>query len=185
MNIVHPASAAGRLSAGRVAPRGRRRCRRLARGRAPAGDEPREAARYDGESRASTMAERRQTRQIKVGKVPVGGGAPVSVQSMTTTKTADVEGDARRRSTRSPPPAPTSCAAPATSTRRPRASPASSPARRCRSSPTSTSTRDGARRPRGRGARAAAQPGQPPQARGDQARRLGGARTAASRSASA
>jgi (E)-4-hydroxy-3-methylbut-2-enyl-diphosphate synthase len=27
-----------------------------------------------------------------VGKVPVGGGAPVTVQSMTTTKTADVEG---------------------------------------------------------------------------------------------
>ena len=36
--------------------------------------------------------ERRQTRQITVGKVPVGGGAPVTVQSMTTTKTADVEG---------------------------------------------------------------------------------------------
>ncbi len=27
-----------------------------------------------------------------VGKVPVGGGAPITVQSMTTTKTADVEG---------------------------------------------------------------------------------------------
>ena len=38
------------------------------------------------------MYERRQTRQIHVGKVPVGGGAPISVQSMTTTKTADVEG---------------------------------------------------------------------------------------------
>jgi (E)-4-hydroxy-3-methylbut-2-enyl-diphosphate synthase len=38
------------------------------------------------------MAERRQTRQIHVGKVPVGGGAPVSVQSMTVTKTADAEG---------------------------------------------------------------------------------------------
>ncbi len=35
---------------------------------------------------------RRTTRQIHVGKVPVGGGAPVSVQSMTITKTADVEG---------------------------------------------------------------------------------------------
>jgi len=35
---------------------------------------------------------RRQTRQIMVGQVPVGGGAPISVQSMTTTKTADVEG---------------------------------------------------------------------------------------------
>ncbi|HEY8093575.1 MAG TPA: flavodoxin-dependent (E)-4-hydroxy-3-methylbut-2-enyl-diphosphate synthase [Acidimicrobiales bacterium] len=36
--------------------------------------------------------ERRQTRQIMVGPVPVGGGAPISVQSMTITKTADVEG---------------------------------------------------------------------------------------------
>jgi (E)-4-hydroxy-3-methylbut-2-enyl-diphosphate synthase len=35
---------------------------------------------------------RRTTRQIFVGKVPVGGGSPVTVQSMTTTKTADVEG---------------------------------------------------------------------------------------------
>jgi (E)-4-hydroxy-3-methylbut-2-enyl-diphosphate synthase len=35
---------------------------------------------------------RRATRQIMVGKVPVGGGAPVTVQSMTITKTADVEG---------------------------------------------------------------------------------------------
>ena len=37
-------------------------------------------------------AERRLTRQIMVGKVPVGGDAPISVQSMTITKTADVEG---------------------------------------------------------------------------------------------
>jgi (E)-4-hydroxy-3-methylbut-2-enyl-diphosphate synthase len=36
--------------------------------------------------------ERRVTKQIHVGKVPVGGLAPVSVQSMTITKTADVEG---------------------------------------------------------------------------------------------
>ena len=38
------------------------------------------------------MFERRVTRKISVGGVPVGGGAPVTVQSMTTTKTADVEG---------------------------------------------------------------------------------------------
>ena len=38
------------------------------------------------------MVHRGQTRQIHVGRVPVGGGAPVSVQSMTTTKTADVDG---------------------------------------------------------------------------------------------
>jgi hypothetical protein len=30
------------------------------------------------------MYERRQTKQITVGKVPVGGGAPITVQSMTT-----------------------------------------------------------------------------------------------------
>ncbi len=35
---------------------------------------------------------RRETRQVMVGTVAVGGGAPISVQSMTTTKTADVEG---------------------------------------------------------------------------------------------
>lgn len=35
---------------------------------------------------------RRATRQVMVGSVPVGGGAPVTVQSMTITKTADVEG---------------------------------------------------------------------------------------------
>src|ERR671912_480838 len=38
-----------------------------------------------------TLADRRRTRQIKVGKVLVGGDAPVSVQSMTTTLTADVD----------------------------------------------------------------------------------------------
>ncbi|MFZ6004935.1 MAG: flavodoxin-dependent (E)-4-hydroxy-3-methylbut-2-enyl-diphosphate synthase [Actinomycetota bacterium] len=35
---------------------------------------------------------RRATRQVMVGAVPVGGGAPITVQSMTITKTADVEG---------------------------------------------------------------------------------------------
>jgi (E)-4-hydroxy-3-methylbut-2-enyl-diphosphate synthase len=35
---------------------------------------------------------RRPTRQIHLGSVPVGGGAPITVQSMTTTKTADVDG---------------------------------------------------------------------------------------------
>ncbi len=39
-----------------------------------------------------TLAPRRKTRQIKVGKVLVGGDAPVSVQSMTTTKTTDING---------------------------------------------------------------------------------------------
>ena len=34
---------------------------------------------------------RRKSRQIMVGNVPVGGDAPISVQSMTNTKTTDVE----------------------------------------------------------------------------------------------
>lgn len=36
------------------------------------------------------LAERRKSRKIKVGSVEVGGDAPISVQSMTTTLTADV-----------------------------------------------------------------------------------------------
>jgi (E)-4-hydroxy-3-methylbut-2-enyl-diphosphate synthase len=40
--------------------------------------------------------ERRKTRQINVGPVAVGGDAPISVQSMTITKTADVEGTLRQ-----------------------------------------------------------------------------------------
>src|SRR5438477_4284737 len=36
--------------------------------------------------------QRRKTRQVHVGDVAVGGDAPVSIQSMTTTKTADVDG---------------------------------------------------------------------------------------------
>lgn len=35
------------------------------------------------------MFQRRKSRKIHVGKVPVGGDAPVSIQSMTTTPTAD------------------------------------------------------------------------------------------------
>ncbi|MFF4183729.1 flavodoxin-dependent (E)-4-hydroxy-3-methylbut-2-enyl-diphosphate synthase [Streptomyces sp. NPDC001691] len=35
---------------------------------------------------------RRPTRQVRVGEVLVGGGAPISVQTMTTTNTADVNG---------------------------------------------------------------------------------------------
>ncbi|MFE0182924.1 flavodoxin-dependent (E)-4-hydroxy-3-methylbut-2-enyl-diphosphate synthase [Streptomyces olivaceus] len=36
------------------------------------------------------IAERRLSRRIQVGPVAVGGGAPVSVQSMTTTRTSDI-----------------------------------------------------------------------------------------------
>jgi (E)-4-hydroxy-3-methylbut-2-enyl-diphosphate synthase len=38
----------------------------------------------------TTLARRRASRQIDVGGVLVGGDAPISVQSMTTTRTADV-----------------------------------------------------------------------------------------------
>src|SRR5207248_1500092 len=41
-------------------------------------------------------AARRQTIAVAVGKVTVGGGAPIVVQSMTNTDTADVEATARQ-----------------------------------------------------------------------------------------
>ncbi|MEV6547336.1 flavodoxin-dependent (E)-4-hydroxy-3-methylbut-2-enyl-diphosphate synthase, partial [Streptomyces sp. NPDC051597] len=39
---------------------------------------------------ARLLAKRRPSRRIQVGSVAVGGDAPVSVQSMTTTRTSDV-----------------------------------------------------------------------------------------------
>lgn len=39
----------------------------------------------------SQLAERRVSRKVRVGDVEVGGDAPVRVQSMTTTKTADID----------------------------------------------------------------------------------------------
>ncbi len=42
------------------------------------------------EAPAPVLAPRRKSRQIKVGSVLVGGDAPVSVQSMTTTPTTDI-----------------------------------------------------------------------------------------------
>ncbi|MEU7239957.1 4-hydroxy-3-methylbut-2-en-1-yl diphosphate synthase, partial [Streptomyces sparsogenes] len=39
---------------------------------------------------ARPLAARRLSRRLQVGSVAVGGDAPVSVQSMTTTVTADV-----------------------------------------------------------------------------------------------
>ena len=41
-----------------------------------------------------TLSPRRKSRQIKVGKVLVGGGAPVSVQSMCTTPTTNINAGA-------------------------------------------------------------------------------------------
>jgi (E)-4-hydroxy-3-methylbut-2-enyl-diphosphate synthase len=37
------------------------------------------------------MINRRKTKQVRVGNIRIGGGAPISVQSMTTTKTEDAE----------------------------------------------------------------------------------------------
>lgn len=37
------------------------------------------------------LSNRRKTRQIMVGNIPVGGDAPISVQSMTNTETCDVD----------------------------------------------------------------------------------------------
>jgi len=37
------------------------------------------------------MINRRKTRQIQLGNVTVGGGAPITVQSMTKTDTRDVQ----------------------------------------------------------------------------------------------
>lgn len=42
-------------------------------------------------NRVNSPIKRRPTRQIHVGKVAVGGDAPVSVQTMTNTRTEDVE----------------------------------------------------------------------------------------------
>ncbi|MER5503600.1 flavodoxin-dependent (E)-4-hydroxy-3-methylbut-2-enyl-diphosphate synthase, partial [Streptomyces sp. NPDC002466] len=39
---------------------------------------------------ARPLAVRRPSRRIRVGSVAVGGDAPVSVQSMTTTRTSDI-----------------------------------------------------------------------------------------------
>src|SRR6266542_2561853 len=43
-----------------------------------------------GQGEGATLGARRRTRSIRVGNVPIGGGAPIAVQSMTTTPTADV-----------------------------------------------------------------------------------------------
>jgi (E)-4-hydroxy-3-methylbut-2-enyl-diphosphate synthase len=41
--------------------------------------------------RTESLIKRRKSRQIMVGNVPVGGDAPIAVQSMTNTETTDVE----------------------------------------------------------------------------------------------
>jgi len=39
---------------------------------------------------------RKQTRAVKVRDIQIGGGAPVSIQSMTKTDTTDVDGTVRQ-----------------------------------------------------------------------------------------
>ena len=43
------------------------------------------------------IIQRRVSRQVRIGSVLVGGDAPVMVQSMTNTDTADVEANTTRR----------------------------------------------------------------------------------------
>ena len=42
------------------------------------------------------MIERKKTKQVMVGNVPIGGGAPVVIQSMTNTDTADMPATLRQ-----------------------------------------------------------------------------------------
>src|SRR5207302_8892410 len=57
-------------------------------------------ASHQGRSRPTDSAmsalRRRMSRQVAVGKVVIGGGAPIVVQSMTNTDTADAAATARQ-----------------------------------------------------------------------------------------
>ncbi len=64
--------------------------------------------------------ERRKSRQIMVGNVPVGGDAPIAVQTMTNTDHLGRGGDRRPGAGGRPRPAPTSSASRARTRRRPR-----------------------------------------------------------------
>ena len=43
-----------------------------------------------------SRASRRSTQAVKVGSITVGGGAPIAVQSMTNTDTADIDATVRQ-----------------------------------------------------------------------------------------
>jgi (E)-4-hydroxy-3-methylbut-2-enyl-diphosphate synthase len=43
-----------------------------------------------GQGQGAALGARRKTRRLQVGSVPIGGDAPIAVQSMTTTQTTDV-----------------------------------------------------------------------------------------------
>src|SRR5712664_2270787 len=49
-----------------------------------------------GSDAAATLHPRRKTHGVNVGQVRVGGGAPIVVQSMTNTDTADAAGTAQQ-----------------------------------------------------------------------------------------
>ena len=49
-----------------------------------------------GSDAAATLHPRRKTHGVNVGHVRVGGGAPIVVQSMTNTDTADAAGTAQQ-----------------------------------------------------------------------------------------
>ena len=44
----------------------------------------------------NTTIHRRQTRQVMVKHIPIGGDAPIAIQSMTTTDTTDVDATVRQ-----------------------------------------------------------------------------------------
>jgi (E)-4-hydroxy-3-methylbut-2-enyl-diphosphate synthase len=47
---------------------------------------------FSGRHATYKVGVRRRTRQVNIGGIRVGGGAPISVQTMTKTKTSDIEG---------------------------------------------------------------------------------------------
>ena len=104
---------------------------------------------------APVLAPRRKTRQIRVGKVGVGSDFPISVQSMTTTPTTDVNATLQQIAELTAPAA-TSSASPAPARTTPRPCRPSPGSHRSRSSPTSTSSRSTSTRP--------STPGAPPSA---------------------
>ena len=133
---------------------------------------------------SSLLTPRRPTRRITLGGVPIGDGAPVTVQSMTTTKTADVDGTLAQIYALAAAGADIvrcTCNEEAAAEGLAQIVPRSpGPDRRRHPLP----PRDGAGRPGGRRAGPAAQPGQPAQGGRDQAGGGRGQATAASPSAS-
>ena len=51
---------------------------------------------FSGRDNCQMIIERKHTRRINIGDVPVGDGATISVQSMTNTDTRDVQATVRQ-----------------------------------------------------------------------------------------